>query len=451
MSGYEVTITAKSELAMAPTAEVAFVSGTHRYVPGHIVLAGLAGRWIREHGTPADATLGDRDAFEAIFHSDVRFGPALADGSAVVPISVRRNKLQHSQVMDQAFPASPALPATTYAEDGKGQVDVEPGSIVRLTRTELEFDPGTGRRERAKKGQLFSRRAIRRGTTLRGVIVGRHPWLDALAADGSPTTVWLGGRRSTGGKATLTLSPGLTQLDRGPVGERTVIRLSAPGLFVDDETRPALEPAPSDWQRIFDAPGAVVHDSWTRPQRLGGWHAASGLPRPEELAAAPGSTYLVSVPAAAAPDWPERLRRLGLGLRTNEGYGFAELCRSPWEPPAKTQGPDGERPVRAQEVVERHWAVLADDRQLRRWTMGVLQDVLAGGRAGRPLVLSDAQPEDLGRRNDELVRQLQRTARVQQLSEKQRDAVADLARLPPADLREALVLLDDANSEVLQP
>ena len=71
-----------------------------------------------------------------------------------------------------------------------------------------------------------------------------------------------------------------------------VIRLRSPGIFTDDYGRPAREPSPHNLERALGVPARVVR-SWTRWEQSGGWHAASGLPKHQELIVSAGSTFRI--------------------------------------------------------------------------------------------------------------------------------------------------------------
>ena len=59
---------------------------------------------------------------------------------------------------------------------------------------------------------------------------------------------------------------------------------------------PASNPIP-----VLDLDGAIIERSWTRPVTWTGWHAASALPKPEELCAVAGSTYRLTGPPGMLP------------------------------------------------------------------------------------------------------------------------------------------------------
>jgi len=69
---------------------------------------------------------------------------------------------------------------------------------------------------------------------------------------------------------------------------------------------------------------------WTRPIRVGGWHAASGLPKPTELAMELGSVLVLRFREQPGPGSLQRLAREGVGLRRIEGFGSVQLNPPPW-------------------------------------------------------------------------------------------------------------------------
>jgi CRISPR-associated protein (Cas_Cmr3) len=99
-----------------------------------------------------------------------------------------------------------------------------------------------------------------------------------------------------------------------------VIRLRSPGVLVDDLGRPSRDPNPAELAGLFGSP-ARVERHWARWQSIGGWHVASRLPKPTELAVAAGSTYGVATERPLEEAALVELSRRGLGLRRHEGFG----------------------------------------------------------------------------------------------------------------------------------
>jgi hypothetical protein len=83
-----------------------------------------------------------------------------------------------------------------------------------------------------------------------------------------------------------------------------VLRLRSPGIFTDPQGRPSRDPDPSELTEVLGTPARVVR-RWTRWQQAGGWHIASGLPKPSELAVASArrTSFLPNGPWLI-PSWP---------------------------------------------------------------------------------------------------------------------------------------------------
>jgi hypothetical protein len=117
-----------------------------------------------------------------------------------------------------------------------------------------------------------------------------------------------------------------------------IVRLTSPAIIVDDAGRPALDPV-AEILRVLGLPSSSVESSrcWTRPVRVGGWHAASGLPKPVELAMELGSVVLLHFHEPPGLEGLLRLARDGVGLRRIEGFGSVQVNPPPWrrtQPPA---------------------------------------------------------------------------------------------------------------------
>jgi CRISPR-associated protein Csx10 len=320
-----VTATAQQRLALGTAAEVSYFTGSHDHVPGSVLRGALAAAWIAEHGTPTRGGAQQAE-FRALFDGDIRYGPLLPDGSQMVPLSVWRCKYPidddcRAVVVDRAFENGDRCPSCGWllAQSKGGRAGAP--RMERSMRTSI--DPRNGR---AADGELYAHAALPTGTVLTGTVQGRHPWLE------SQRTVWLGGRRTVGGEAALTWTP----IPERPVpawtaagADALVIRLVSPAAFVDLAGRPRPDPDPS-----LDLCGATVApgDAWTRRVEWSGWHAASRLPKPTELVAAPGSTYRITGPRDVLDELADRIHRYGLGLRRAEGFGVAEVATGPWRP-----------------------------------------------------------------------------------------------------------------------
>jgi CRISPR-associated protein Csx10 len=362
----EVIAIARQGLAIGGPAEVGFDKTTLPYVPGSTLRGALASAWIAEHGIPA-AGSRHRDDFIRLFERDVRYGPLFQDGTTVVPLSAAWCK----------YPSTPACAgwSADAAVDGNawtcphcghgtdtGKGEVAGVRMRRILRTELDDDG------RPIEGRLYARHELDSGATYRGHLTGTHPWLQ------QPREICLGGRTSTRGLAQVQLAP-----EPGEPAARVipasaaadgalVVRLTSPAVIVDGAGRPAFDPVPAILQ-VLEMPASAVENRrcWVRPVRVGGWHAASGLPKPTELALEMGS--VVSLRFRDQPS-PESLRRLateGIGLRRIEGFGSVQVNPPPWrlaEVPSTTLAP-AQQPVPALTLLRERG--LLDDELTVRW------------------------------------------------------------------------------------
>lgn len=339
----EVIAIARQGLAIGGPAEVGFDKATLRYVPGSTLRGALASVWITEYGTPAAGSQW-REEFIRLFERDIRYGPLFQDGTAVVPLSATWCK----------YPSTPACAAWSAdaAVDGDsltcphcgngtdtGKGEVAGVRMRRVLRTELD-DAG-----RPIDGRLYARHELESGVTYRGRIAGTDPWLEQ-ARD-----IWLGGRTSTRGLVTVSVTPesGEPATATPPASARAdgalVVRLTSPAIIVDDAGRPTFNPVP-EILRVLRLPASAVEVDgrrcWTRPVRVGGWHAASGLPKPTELAMEMGSVVTLLLRDQPGPDALRRLAADGIGLRRIEGFGAVQVNPPPWRragtpPPAAAE------------------------------------------------------------------------------------------------------------------
>lgn len=112
-----------------------------------------------------------------------------------------------------------------------------------------------------------------------------------------------------------------------------VVRLTSPAIIVDDAGRPTLDPVP-EILRVLGMPLSSAEKArsrcWTRPVRAGGWHAASGLPKPAELGMELGSVLVLHFREQPSPESLQHLALEGIGLRRIEGFGSVQLNPPPW-------------------------------------------------------------------------------------------------------------------------
>jgi len=335
----EVTVLARQGLALGGPAEVGFDKGTLRYVPGSTLRGALATAWIRQHGFPGTAN-PRRAEFIGLFERDVRYGPLFQDGTTVVPLSAIWCKYPATAACAE-WSADAAVDGDTATcpHCGKG-TDSGRGEVTgvrerRVLRTELD-DAG-----RALDEHLYARHELQAGLTYRGRLAGSHPWLEQTRE------IWLGGRTSTRGLATFQVRPEASDPAAAAITESArpdgalVIRLASPAIIVDDAGRPTLDPVP-EIVRVLGLPASAVRTQhcWTRPVRVGGWHAASGLPKPAELAIELGSVVVLRFSEQPSTERLWQLAREGVGLRRIEGFGSVQVNPQPWR---LVQAPPDER------------------------------------------------------------------------------------------------------------
>lgn len=300
------------------------VLGTQTHIPGAVVRGALAATWIAEHGAPTPASPRRADFLE-LFEGGVRFGPLFA-GEPFLPLSVLVHKYEpkssclynaideavHGPVSPQCAECGSPLERTTALE----------GSNVPVRR---RTSVAIGAAGVAERGRLFSRDSLspRDSAGNRSVFTGHLVARDTahLTALATLDVVRIGGRRTTHGLAHVNIDP--THPVAVPArldDHHVIVRLRSPGAFVDDLGRPSRDPNGAELRSLLGS-DVTIEARWTRWQSVGGWHVASGLPKPTELVVAPGSTYLVRAAAPVTDDALRELGRRGLGLRRHEGFG----------------------------------------------------------------------------------------------------------------------------------
>ncbi len=327
-----VEVCAEQPLHLGSRLDAGWLTDTHRFVPGSVLRGALAALWLAEYRGPKPQTIRDEE-FQRLFEGGVRFGPLYSSDDALRPLSVFGCKYADDEdcrrfTHDAAF-HSPA-PATCPACDSPAVASkghVEGVRVVGHTRVQLD------ERERAVEGQLYTRRALPAATRLTGLIDG-DPGGELAWLMQTERRVRFGGRRSTSGLATLSASAEATPAAFTgfvPDRQRLVVRLLAPGIFVDKYGRPSWLPDLAELSAILGVP-VDVDAAFARPTVVSGWHAVSNLPKPRDFAVAAGSVFVLRF-GAGLPDHAglTRLWHAGLGLRRAEGNGWITLQR--WHAP----------------------------------------------------------------------------------------------------------------------
>lgn len=357
----DVQVTAHQPLALGVRLAGSAPVPTRLHVPGSVLRGALAAAWIAEYGLPAKVSAAQRQEFIALFESDVSYGPLFATGSQVVPLSVLRCKYrQCPTVTDEAFNdrGAEASCACGPLVPGRGEVEFTASGAGRLITqsTHLQIDDA---RQVAEDGLLFTRRALTHRDasgaerTFHGRITTGSELPDGAARwlAGS-RRLRLGGRRGTSGAVTYT--PRAAEAVPQKTGERIALRLNAPAILTDPAGLPLDIADHGGLRAVLDAefaclPGSVrvtaVERVWARREWVGGWHAASRLPKPVELAVSAGSVLLLCFDQPPAPDALLALTGRGIGLRRSEGFGALKAATTAWmhhlEPEPVATGEDG--------------------------------------------------------------------------------------------------------------
>ena len=314
---------------------------TRDHVPGWVLRGALAAAWIRAHDAPTPEN-PRRHEFVALFEGAdaVRFNSLYALGaprglSALVHKHERGCRKPYD-ALDYEEHRVPTMCecAPTLAvplEPTKGDVPRVAGGLRR------DFSAALGKEETAVTGQLFGVESIDSEAMpeLAGFITCTPQ--DRVVLESLGGAMIIGGSGSTKGMATLTLeeggSPDTDRFHLQGDSARLILKLASPALFVDELGRPAELP---DLAELEEALGVPVRRDrpvrkWIRWTTEGGWHGASGLPKPTERCVSAGSTYMITLAQRPPEEALARLASRGLGLRRYEGFGslLAEVSVDP--------------------------------------------------------------------------------------------------------------------------
>ena len=211
------------------------------------------------------------------------------------------------------------------------------GQPVTALRAELEAAMHVALhygRQSSREGALFSRAALKAGTTLVSYVVAP----DGVPRNGwpaEPITVFLGKRRSAGnGMAQLTFAP-IARLpwqawtaQPPPAGDQrpqAVVQLLTDTLVPSEHGGWLRGLDEAAWQRILGLNDLKVEAAFSAFKAIMGWSVTWGLPREQSTAIVAGSCWRIS---SADPDFKNKLADLaqnGLGVRRNEGFGWVAV------------------------------------------------------------------------------------------------------------------------------
>lgn len=315
----ELVLTLRQPAQLGSKARSDNVLGTMEHIPGSAVRGALAAAWLARNGISKPGT-PEREEFLRLFEGGVRYGSLLRDGTEFMSLAVVGHKyhpqdncevIDYDRALGEEPP--PECPQCTSPIEQRKGLKGKRKAPRRRTSVAIGGD-GT-----AIDGALFTRETLEAGETFRGTVAASDDALLKILGDLGP--VRIGGRRTTHGLADIAIEPGtappLPECHDGMI----IVRLRSPGIFVDDRGRPADRPSESELEQALGGTGARVEKAWTRWEQVGGWHAASGLPKPQELAVAAGSSYVISTERPVDHAALSALADRGLGLRRHEGFG----------------------------------------------------------------------------------------------------------------------------------
>ncbi|MBK0869632.1 hypothetical protein INP57_22720 [Saccharopolyspora sp. HNM0986] len=347
-----IIVTLTEPVAAGKRLRTDFVQDTYDHVPGTVLRGALAARWIAEHGVEVTKS---RDFLE-VFEGSGSFAPLHSEASVPAPLSVKVHKYGPGPTCTtlwwDAATGDEQQHCTACGDPLEFSKGAATGTVPRQRRTRTALTT----QGVAAESQLFTQNSVARGTRFAGWLHG--PALRALRLAEQPIDeVFLGGRTKLQGTAKIELDD---QSVPDPVeqhGNELVLRLLGPGVFVDRFGFPSSEPDLDELSEVLGVEARSIKRPWTRWCEIGGWHVASGLPKPTERAVQAGSTYRIKLAEPADEDARRRLMARGIGLRRREGFGALYSV--------------GQAPVTAYRVANRAAAMrgdsrLAEDRPLLR-------------------------------------------------------------------------------------
>ena len=132
-----------------------------------------------------------------------------------------------------------------------------------------------------------------------------------------------------------------------------------------------------------------IERRWVRTEVVGGWHAASGLPKPADAALVAGSVFVLRPSGAVDAATLAGLVSNGLGLRRVEGFGVVDVNPAPWRFPAPVVGP--------QDVSVPRFTFSGPRRGTRQWLAARVRERATAVELGRPV---PGMPEEQRRMRD---------------------------------------------------
>lgn len=229
-------------------------------------------------------------------------------------------------------------------------------SEVRLalrTRSGIAFSTGT-----AQQGVLYSREVLQEGSTFWGLWripdAGGKSFESFVEEAVNAGRVRLGNNRTRGlgcvsiemreqaGEDCDTLRQRVQAFDvalrqaateagiETPAALYVPLTLTSDAILYDRLLRPQLQVTSGYLSEKWALTGATVISQVSAVHRLQGWSALWGLPKPDELAIAMGSVFVVALTSINAETWSRlhALQEHGLGSRRTEGFGALRVADS---------------------------------------------------------------------------------------------------------------------------
>jgi hypothetical protein len=307
------------------------------YVPGSAIRGAFASRWAEDRETEEFGRCflegdlgfgflfplsGERAALPrplSLYTCKLRPGPG---GHGLVDLLGNRDLAECRECGGQLVPWYPPFVA--------GRTPVEP-EVLLSPHNRIDFDSQT-----VKEGSLFAYQALAGGTALRGFLRGTSPAAleTFLARTGTalerPFRLRVGRRKGGLGWLDCTLRPypgedsGVAlfpDAERPPerIPETTDLRIDllTPAIVLDDRLRFRESLTPE----VFGLDRETFCDVYAKVEVVSGWNAAHRLPKPDQVAVAAGSSYLLRAANDAELAALRQASARGIGIRRVEGFG----------------------------------------------------------------------------------------------------------------------------------
>lgn len=316
--------------------------GSFINTPTHIPAPALTGALATAFAAQAGLEW-DSPEFLSAFGPGTRVSPAYVEGGLPVPTSFVQHKYMGEcpWVFDEAgtIENRPHVKGKC-PECGTpiGRPGTTPDGVIDARGAEAE------RRWRGEVAMKMSGVAVE--STLRarehlGLGQKLHAYVAGWGDRELPSELRVGGARGTQGRVSLSfgehseasardLLPSVRKMGEGYA---LVFAAMSPAVLVDRMGRATPELDLRAMEELIDQE-VTSQRSWVRWAQVGGWDAASGLPKPIDWVAETGSTWMLAVRKEPVAGALAALTEHGIGLRRGEGFGW--ICGPPAVRPAES-------------------------------------------------------------------------------------------------------------------